>query len=91
MGNRSVGIAISAACIGVVGLTTARLAWSQRPLHAEPPPAYAKGNKQKIEAYVVLLRLRHDLYLRWKESGKWPNSAFHFLTAVAGSDSRCSG
>ena len=54
-------------------MTIAQFAWSEKPLRAEPPPAYAKGNKQKIEAYVVLLRLRHDLYLRWKESGKWPD------------------
>ena len=55
----------------MLGLTTAKFAWSQKPPRAEPSPAYAKGNKKKIEAYVVLLRLRHDLYLRWKESGKW--------------------
>ena len=73
MGRRKVGFAIFAACINVLGLTTAQFAWSQNTPGAEPPPAYAKGNKQKIEAYVVLLRLRHDLFLRWKESGKWPD------------------
>jgi uncharacterized protein len=73
MDRRRVGFAICAACIGMLGLTIAQFAWSQKPIRAEPPPAYAKGNKQKIEAYVVLLRLRHDLFLRWKESGKWPD------------------
>lgn len=73
MRNRSVAVVICATCIGVLGLTTAQLAWSQRTPRDEAPPAYAKGNKQKIAAYVVLLRLRHDLYLRWKESGKWPD------------------
>src|SRR5205085_1084658 len=27
----------------------------------------------KLDAYVVLLRLRHDLFLKWKETGKWPD------------------
>ena len=67
------GFVIRAACICALGLTTAPFAWSQTTPGAEPAPAYAKGNKQKIEAYVVLLRLRHDLFLRWKESGKWPD------------------
>jgi uncharacterized protein YciI len=45
---------------------------------AQPPQSskegkYAKANKQKIEAYVMLIRLRHDLYLKWKETGKWPD------------------
>ncbi len=35
--------------------------------------AYAKANKQRIDAFVVLLRLRHDLFLKWKETGKWPD------------------
>ena len=73
MGCRRVGFIICAACIGALGLTNVQFAWSQETPRAEPPPAYAKGNKQKIEAYVVLLRLRHDLFLRWKESGKWPD------------------
>lgn len=73
MGRRRVGLAIGAACIGAMGLAMAPVAWSQTTPRAETVPAYAKGNKQKIGAYVVLLRLRHDLFLRWKESGKWPD------------------
>jgi uncharacterized protein YciI len=73
MERRRVGFVICAACIGALGLTTALFAWSQNMPGAGSPPAYAKGNKQKIEAYVVLLRLRHDLFLRWKDSGKWPD------------------
>jgi uncharacterized protein YciI len=73
MERRRVGVLVVAACIGALGLTAAPFAWSQNTPGAEPPPVYAKGNKQKIEAYVVLLRLRHDLFLRWKESGKWPD------------------
>ncbi|MBI3789789.1 MAG: hypothetical protein HY275_02790, partial [Gemmatimonadetes bacterium] len=33
----------------------------------------APANTRRIEAYVVLLRLRHDLFLRWKKTGKWPD------------------
>jgi uncharacterized protein YciI len=32
-----------------------------------------KANKAKISAYVMLLRLRWDLYAKWKETGKWPS------------------
>lgn len=73
MGRRKVGTVIRAACISAMGLTMAPFAWSQNTPGAEPAPAYAKGNKQRIAAYVVLLRLRQDLFLRWKESGKWPD------------------
>jgi len=30
-----------------------------------------KANKEKISAYVVLLRLRWDIYAKWKETGLW--------------------
>ena len=40
---------------------------------AEPQKSYAQANKKKIDAYIVLLRLRHDLFLKWKETGKWPD------------------
>lgn len=73
MDRRRFAFAIRAAGIGLLGLMIGQFAWSQNTRPAEPPAAYAKGNKQKIDAYVVLLRLRHDLYLRWKDSGKWPD------------------
>ena len=34
---------------------------------------YKKANPNKIEGYIVLLRLRYDLYGKWKDSGKWPD------------------
>jgi len=49
------------------------VAFGQQPKAIDPPRAFAKANKQKIDAYVVLLRLRHDLFLKWKETGKWPD------------------
>ena len=44
-----------------------------QPPSTSSPREYAKANKQQLEAYVVLLRLRHDLYLKWKDTGKWPD------------------
>jgi uncharacterized protein YciI len=34
---------------------------------------YGRANKEEIHAYVMLIRLRWDLYGRWKASGKWPD------------------
>ena len=33
-----------------------------------------KAKKAKIQSYVVLLRLRSDIYMKWKETGVWPAS-----------------
>jgi len=34
---------------------------------------YRAANKSKVSAYVVLLRLRYDLFGKWKDTGKWPD------------------
>jgi len=34
---------------------------------------YGKANKEQIHAYIMLIRLRNDLYSRWKATGKWPD------------------
>jgi uncharacterized protein YciI len=56
---------------------TMGLARAQAP--APRPPAekncFGKANKAKIQAYVVLLRLRWDIYAKWKETGVWPDDA----------------
>jgi uncharacterized protein YciI len=49
------------------------VASAQQTRTGERPATYGRANKQKVEGYVVLLRLRHDLFLRWKETGKWPD------------------
>jgi uncharacterized protein YciI len=54
-----------------------------QPPRPRPSHDYARANKQKLEAYVVLLRLRHDLFLRWKDTGKWPDDK-EANTALAG-------
>jgi len=41
-----------------------------------PAPAsqtFGRANPHKVSAYVVLLRLRTDIYLKWKTTGKWPS------------------
>jgi uncharacterized protein YciI len=35
-------------------------------------PTYRKANSKKIQGYIVMLRLRYDLYGKWKDTGKWP-------------------
>jgi len=60
-------------CAAGVLAGTAYLAPAQEPKTPDAKRAFGKANKQKIEAYVVLLRLRHDLFLKWKETGKWPD------------------
>jgi uncharacterized protein YciI len=68
------------ACVGaclllVLALTIggAYLAPAQEPAAGEQPRTFGKANAETIEAFVVLLRLRHDLFLRWKETGQWPD------------------
>jgi uncharacterized protein YciI len=34
---------------------------------------FGRANPHKISAFVVLLRLRTDVYLKWKATGKWPS------------------
>ena len=38
-------------------------------------PSYGKANKDEVHAYIMLIRLRTDLYGRWKATGKWPEDA----------------
>lgn len=39
----------------------------------KPARTYGKANKENIKCFVVLLRLRYDLYGKWKDTGKWPD------------------
>jgi uncharacterized protein YciI len=64
---------VTAVCTGAIVAGTTYVATADQPKTAEPSRTFGKANKQKVEAYVVLLRLRHDLFLKWKETGKWPD------------------
>lgn len=39
----------------------------------KPARTFGKANKENIKCFVVLLRLRYDLYGKWKDTGKWPD------------------
>lgn len=62
---------------GLLGLVlvggTSVIALARQDDKAKGAPPFARANKQKLDAFVVLLRLRHDLFLKWKETGKWPD------------------
>jgi uncharacterized protein YciI len=45
----------------------------QVPKADEKTRTYAKANTKRIECFIALLRLRHDLFLKWKDTGKWPD------------------
>ena len=66
----------------------ARIAWMlNRALETGPEPApvtasadarpaeYAKANKATLGAFIMQIRLRYDLYAKWKTTGKWPEDA----------------
>ena len=44
-----------------------------KPATAAAP--FASMNKSTLPSFVMLIRLRHDLYGKWKASGKWPDDA----------------
>lgn len=51
---------------------------SQGPTSVARAPAQDKtcigrANQTKVSAYVMLLRLRWDLFAKWKDTGKWPD------------------
>lgn len=65
-------LVILAGTMTVVG-AAGYVALAQQPKAADPPRGFANAIKKKMDAYVVLLRLRHDLFLKWKETGKFPD------------------
>ena len=46
---------------------------ANRKTQETPARTYGKANKENIKCFVVLLRLRYDLYGKWKDTGKWPD------------------
>jgi uncharacterized protein YciI len=36
-------------------------------------PVYSSELHQQLPAWIMLIRLRYDLYGRWKATGKWPD------------------
>jgi len=64
---------LSASLLCVVITPVFSTTYSEEKNPTKLPAVFGRANKQKIECYVVLLRLRHDLFLKWKETGKWPD------------------
>lgn len=62
--------------VAVICLCCSVLAAAGQPAQSNTPnmtnSCIGKANKEKISAYVVLLRLRGDIYAKWKETGVWP-------------------
>ena len=58
-----------------LAIALAFMSFAAAPQVADAPqaPGYSKANPSAIHAYVVLLRLRYDLYGRWKAIGTWPD------------------
>lgn len=56
-----------------VGIVPTSRAQTPAPSPTPATNCVGKANKAKISAYVMLLRLRWDLYAKWKETGKWPD------------------
>ena len=69
--------------IGMLAIGAALVAQAQQPKPADAPREIRKANNAVIDSYVVLLRLRHDLFLKWKETGQWPDDK-EANTALAG-------
>jgi uncharacterized protein YciI len=60
---------IGFALLSVAGL--APMGRAQAPASGPAKNCIGKANKAKVSAFVLLLRLRWDLYAQWKETGKW--------------------
>jgi uncharacterized protein YciI len=71
MKRRFVGCGI--VFLWMLGDAKGTLAQTPGPAPAETRKCVGRANKTKIQAYVMLLRLRWDLFAKWKETGKWPD------------------
>ena len=45
------------------------------PVGAAAAPIYRSALPHQLHAWIVLIRLRYDLYARWKATGVWPDDA----------------
>ncbi|MEA2336089.1 MAG: hypothetical protein QOE82_96 [Thermoanaerobaculia bacterium] len=60
----------AAAIIWVMALTSTAAPSVEGPT---TPQQYARANKAPLKGFIVLLRLRYDLFGKWKDTGKWPD------------------
>jgi uncharacterized protein YciI len=59
----------------MLGTTLATVAQTPAAAQAETKTCLGRANKTKIQAYLMLPRLRWDLYAKWKETGVWQANA----------------
>lgn len=65
--------ALIVALLGIAFTVGLAPALGQASAPAPTKNCIGKANKAKIQAFVVLLRLRWDIYAKWKETGVWPD------------------
>ena len=73
MGMRRTYRACSVTCAAVFLAMGATASEGQGRKVEEPNRPVGRANKHKIDAYIMLIRLRGDLYGKWKETGAWPD------------------
>jgi uncharacterized protein YciI len=44
-----------------------------QPAGGPAPSTYKSALPKQLHAWIMLIRLRYDLYARWKATGVWPN------------------
>ena len=66
---------LSAALLGAIQGLAAQTTGVPPAANAASKSCVGKANKAKVSGYVVLLRLRWDIYAKWKETGVWPDDA----------------
>lgn len=66
---------LSAALLGVIQGLAAQTPGVPPAANTASKSCVGKANKAKVSGYVVLLRLRWDIYAKWKETGVWPDDA----------------
>ncbi len=58
----------------VIGITAMQFtAVTQAGEGASGASRFGRANDHEISAYIMLIRLRGDLLIKWKETGKWPD------------------
>jgi uncharacterized protein YciI len=71
---KSFGPCLVLALAAIASTVSAQTAPEVQPEVKKPAVEYSKANPQKIGAYIVLLRLRYDIYGKWRDTGKWPSN-----------------
>ena len=66
---------LSAALLGAIQGLAAQTPGVPPAANTASKSCVGKANKAKVSGYVVLLRLRWDIYAKWKETGVWPDDA----------------